>query len=91
MYINMISTTLSDLRSDLKHYIDTVVDDYETIVINRGKNKGAVIISLERFNSMEETEYLISSKANKKALEDSIAQLNSNQIVSKKIEDLEIE
>lgn len=84
----MISTTLSDFRSDLKHYIDTVIDDYETIIINRGKDKAAVIISLDEFNSWEATLHEMSSKANMDRLHESIQQIKDGQVVYKTMEEL---
>lgn len=84
----MISTTLSDFRSDLKHYIDTVIDDYETIIINRGKDKAAVILSLDEFNSWEATLHEMSSKANMDRLHESIQQIKDGQVVYKTMEEL---
>lgn len=85
----MISTTLSDFRSDIKHYADEVIDNYETIIINRGKDKGLVVISLQEFNSWRETMYLMSTKANRDALDKSIHQLNEGKTVSITMEELE--
>ena len=46
----MLTTTISDFRKDIKKYINTVSEDFETLIINRGKDKGVVIISLEEYN-----------------------------------------
>lgn len=88
----MISTTLSDFRSDIKHYADEVIDNYETIIINRGKDKGLVVISLQEFNSWRETMYLNSTKANREILSKSIEELNSGKakLVYKTIEELKL-
>lgn len=59
----MKTANYSDLRNNLKSYIDTVIDDSETIIINRGKGSGVVMISLEEYNSIKETEYIMSSPA----------------------------
>lgn len=53
----------TDLRANLKGYIDLVVDDYDTVIINRGNGKGVVMISLDEYNSLKETEYIMSSPA----------------------------
>ena len=50
-----------DLRANLKGYIDAVVDDCDTVIINRGNGKGVVMISLDEYNSIKETEYIMSS------------------------------
>ncbi|MDR2147110.1 MAG: type II toxin-antitoxin system prevent-host-death family antitoxin [Tannerella sp.] len=52
----------SDLRNNLKDYFDAVVDDNDTVIINRTKGKAVVLISLEEYNAIKETEYLMSSK-----------------------------
>jgi antitoxin YefM len=43
----MITTTISDFRKDIKRYLDSVTKNFETLIINRGKDPGVVIISLE--------------------------------------------
>lgn len=58
----MRTANVSDLRINLKEYIDSVIDDRDTVIINRGKDRGVVMISLEEYNSLIETGYLMSSK-----------------------------
>ena len=48
----MLTTTLSDFRKDIKRYLDEVTKSFETLIINRGKDSGVVIISLEEYNSL---------------------------------------
>ena len=43
----MLTTTLSEFRKDMKSYLDNVTQCYETLIINRGKDTGVVVISLE--------------------------------------------
>ncbi|WP_291528945.1 type II toxin-antitoxin system Phd/YefM family antitoxin [Bacteroides sp. UBA939] len=57
----MRTTNYTDLRANLKGYIDSVVDDCDTVIINRGNGTGVVMISLEEYNSLKETEYIMSS------------------------------
>ncbi|MCP4123923.1 MAG: type II toxin-antitoxin system prevent-host-death family antitoxin [Bacteroidetes bacterium] len=79
----MIAANYSEFRSDLKKFLDSVEDDNETLVIKRKKGKGAVLISLDEYNSLLETVHLLSSKANADRLFDSIDQIKKGQIVSK--------
>ena len=58
----MKTTNYSELRANLKDYIDCVVNDCDTVIVNRGNNSGVVLISLEEYNSLNETEYIMSSK-----------------------------
>lgn len=57
----MRTADYTDLRTNLKSYIDSVIDDYDTVIINCGNGKGVVMISLDEYNSLKETEYIMSS------------------------------
>lgn len=52
----------TDLRLNLKHWLDTMINDVEEIIIKRKNNKDLVLISLEEYNSLKETAYLLSGK-----------------------------
>ena len=56
----MKTTNYTDLRANLKGYIDSVIDDCDTVFINRGNGAGVVMISLEEYNSLKE--YIMSSE-----------------------------
>lgn len=58
---DMRTANFSDFRSNLKSYFDSVIDDSETVIINRGKDTGVVLISLDEYNAIKETEYIMSS------------------------------
>lgn len=58
----MRTTNYTDLRTNLKVYIDSVIDDCDTVIINRGNGTGVVMISLNEYNSLKETEYIMSSE-----------------------------
>lgn len=77
MYIksNMITTTMSGFRKEMKKYLDLVTRDYETLIINRGKDNGVVVISVEEYNSIRATEHELSSRLNEKRLESAIHKL----------------
>ena len=51
----MRTANYTDLRANLKGYIDSVIDDYDTVIVNRGNGKGVVMISLDEYNSLKET------------------------------------
>ena len=52
----------TDLRLNLKKWLDLVVDDMVELIIKRKNNKDLVLISLEEYNSLKETSYLMSGK-----------------------------
>lgn len=57
----MRTANYTDLKANLKEYLDSVIDDCDTVIINRGNGKGAVMISLDEYNSLKETAYIMSS------------------------------
>ncbi|MBP5473949.1 MAG: type II toxin-antitoxin system Phd/YefM family antitoxin [Bacteroidales bacterium] len=56
----MIIATYTDLRSNLKEYLDRVVKDSDNVIVNRGNGNAVVIMSLEEYESMVETAYIMS-------------------------------
>ncbi|MFV0539947.1 MAG: type II toxin-antitoxin system Phd/YefM family antitoxin [Aestuariibaculum sp.] len=54
-------TTVSDFRKDIKTYLDRVVKNFETLIINRGKDSGIVVMSLQEYNALMATNHELSS------------------------------
>jgi antitoxin YefM len=52
----------TDLRLNLKKWLDLVINDVEELIIKRKNNQDLVLISLEEYNSLKETNYLLSGK-----------------------------
>ena len=77
----MIAANYSEFRKELKDYLDSVEFNNETLIIKRGSGKGAVLISLEEYNSIMETLHLLSSKKNAQRLYESIEQIQSGKTV----------
>jgi antitoxin YefM len=85
-YVNasiMMAANYSEFRGDLKRYLDQVENNHETLIIKRGKGKGAVMISLDEYNSLMETVHLLSSKENADRLYESIQQMKDGDSISK--------
>jgi len=83
----MITATISDFRKDIKKYLDRVTENFETLIINRGKNNGVVIMSLDEYNSLTATSYELSSKLNEQRLDSAIEKLKSGESFEKNILD----
>ncbi len=83
----MLTTTLSDFRKDIKKYLDKVNHSFETLIINRGKDTGVVIISLEEYNSLKNTQHELSSRVNQQRLDESIDALKTGKKMNKKLVD----
>ena len=73
----MLTTTISDFRKDIKKYLDNVTENFETLIINRGKDSGVVIISLDEYNALRSTQHELSSKINEQRLDSAIDKLKS--------------
>jgi len=52
----------TDLRGNLKKWMDLVINDVEELIIKRKDNKDLVLISLDEYNSLKETSYLLRGK-----------------------------
>ncbi|MGF1602458.1 MAG: type II toxin-antitoxin system Phd/YefM family antitoxin [Thermosynechococcaceae cyanobacterium] len=72
--------TFSEARRQLKTVFDRVIDDADYTIITRRDADDAVLMSLDYFNSLQETVYLLRSPANAAHLECSIGQYREGQI-----------
>jgi antitoxin YefM len=81
----MLTTSISDFRKDIKRYFDKVTENFETLIINRGKDNGVVIMSLTEYNSMRATQHELSSKENERRLDSAIEKLKSGNSESKNL------
>lgn len=79
----MLTTTITDFRRDIKHYLDRVTQNFETLIINRGKDSGVVVISLDEYNSLLSTQHELSSKINERRLDSAIDKFRKGESFSK--------
>lgn len=70
----MKTATLTDFRSNMKERLKEIEDDQDILILTGPKNRDFVILTLDQFNSMEETAHLLSSSNNAARLLESIAQ-----------------
>ena len=80
----METVNYTDFRSNLKHWFDKVVDDVSDIIIKRKSGKDLVLISLDEYNSLKETSYLLTGK-NRDILLNSIKELEADKGVQKNL------
>ena len=83
----MLTTTISDFRKDIKKYLDSVTKNFETLIINRGKDNGVVIISLDEYNSLRATQHELSSKVNERRLDSAIEKFENGNSFQKELVD----
>jgi antitoxin YefM len=84
-YPLMIITTLSDFKKETKAYIDKVTEDFETILINRGKDKGVVMISIDEYNALMTTAVELSEPLNQRRLFESKAAFDRGEGFEKEL------
>lgn len=81
----MIITSFSDFRKDVNTYLDRVSKNFETLIINRGKDSGIVVMSLQEYNALMATNNELSSRANEKRLEAAIEKLQKGEAFEKEL------
>ncbi len=79
----MLTATISDFRKDIKRYLDRVTKNFDTLIINRGKDSGVVVMSLDEYNSLTATHHEFSSKTNEKRLDSAIEKLRTGKSFQK--------
>ena len=71
--------SFTEARNGLKAVLDQVVNDADCAVITRRDSEDAVVMSLDYYNSLMETVYLLKSPANAEHLKKSIEQFRESQ------------
>lgn len=77
--------TYSDTRANLKAVMDRVVEDHAPVVIARQKGRSVVMLSLEDWEAMEETMYLLSTPNNAERLLRSKRQMEAGEGVEREL------
>lgn len=82
----MTAMTSAKLRKNLTQTIMKVCDDREAVIIEHGDHQRVVMIPLEEYESLNETEYLLRSPANARRLQESIEQLRAGKGIVRDID-----
>ena len=78
----MQAVTYSEARQGLKNFMDAACSNHEPVLITRRKNESVVLISLEDYESILESEYLLSSPNNAARLMQSIQEAQTGKRTS---------
>ena len=76
----MLAVNYTNLRENMKTYMDRVTDDFETLMITIKDNRNVVMLSEESYNNLMENAYLMGNKANYDWLMESKAQLDKGAV-----------
>ncbi|MCF2642210.1 MAG: type II toxin-antitoxin system Phd/YefM family antitoxin [Lachnospiraceae bacterium] len=76
----MLAVNYTNLRDNMKNYMDKVTDDYETVIVTRKDNKNVVMISEEAYNNLMENVYVMGNKTNYDWLMESKSQLERGNL-----------
>ena len=78
----------SEARKNLASLMDSVCDVSDVVVITRRKARPVVLMSLDEYNSIQETAHLLRSPANAERLLESIAELQQGKAVPRALADI---
>lgn len=73
----MKTMSYSESRANYAETLDAVVNDREEVVITRAGHEPVVIVSLDDYESLKETAYLLRSPENARRLINAIERLES--------------
>lgn len=73
----MDAISYTKARANLAKTMDRVCEDHDPIIITRNSEQAVVMMSLDDYQSLEETAYLLRSPENAKRLSEAIAELES--------------
>lgn len=77
--------SFTEARNGLKAVLDQVVNDADCTVITRRDSEDAVVMSLDYYESLMETVYLLKSPANAQHLQKSIEQFNQGKVQEREL------
>ena len=75
----MRAITYTSARNNLAGTMKKVCDDHAPIIVTRKNNEAVILMSLEDYEALTETAYLMQSPKNAKRLIESIEELNSGK------------
>ena len=79
----MDAISYTHVRNTLSSLMDKVCDNHDPVIITRQKQQSVVMMSLEDFNALEETTYLLKSPKNTERLHKAITDIKSNKNLKK--------
>ena len=79
----MKAITYTAARESLASTMNGVCEDHDPVVITRNRDQSVVMMSLEDYESLQETAYLLRAPANARRLLESISSLEKGKGIKK--------
>lgn len=77
--------TFTDLRKNLRQVMDASIGNHEPVIIKRPHGKDMILLSLQDYESLAETAYLLGNKANAQHLRRSLQSLKQGKVYQKNL------
>ena len=84
----MDAINYTDLRKNLKSFLDKVYNNHEPLIITRKNNENIVLLSIDDYNSFMETIYLLSNTSNSKRILNSLENARNGKTFEKELIDV---
>ena len=85
----MKAMTYTAVRESLASTMDRVCEDHAPVIITRNRHQAVVMMSLDDYESLQETAYLLRSPANARRLLDAVEELEAGRGHKKRLTDLD--
>jgi len=84
--VHMTAITYTAARENLASTMDRVCLDRDPVIITRNRDQAVVMLSLDDYESLQETAYLLRNPSNAKRLFDSIEAAEKGNLIAKDID-----
>ena len=81
----MKAITYTAARENLAESMERVCEDHAPVVITRRRDQAVVMMSLDDYEALEETSYLLRSPRNAKRLREAVDQLRQGKGTERKL------
>jgi antitoxin YefM len=85
----MNAITYTAARENLASTMDRVCADHDPVIITRNRDQSVIMISLDDYEALQETAYLLRSPANAKRLMSAIESLDAGKGTKRSLKNLE--
>ena len=84
--VQMKVITYTAARENFASTMDRVCQDHDPVIITRNRSQAVVMLSLDDYEALQETAYLLRSPANARRIFDSIKAAEQGKLVEREID-----